>query len=158
MVDFLFQLAPVQQRRPRSYGFNANLLNYSDEEHRARYRFGRESIENITNLRGRFTAKNRSRSPVFLCQFSEVGKFFLCCGGQIFPFIPNFLDSAIGHPYSIYRLRYLQPRSILLCVCDAIAISENLDLIRSSFSSTFSVNTVISGRIKLFFLVAFAKL
>ena len=50
MADFLFQLAPVQQRRPRSYGFNANLLNYSDEEHRARYRFGRESIENITNL------------------------------------------------------------------------------------------------------------
>ena len=29
MADFLFQLAPVQQRRPRSYGFNANLLNYS---------------------------------------------------------------------------------------------------------------------------------
>ena len=79
--------------------------------------------------------------PLF---FSEVGKFFLCCGGQIFAFIPNFLDSAVGHPYSIYRLRYLQPRSILLCVCDAIAISENLDLIRSSFSTTFSVNTVIS--------------
>ena len=38
MADSLFQLAPVQQRRPRSYGFNANLLNYSDEEHRARYR------------------------------------------------------------------------------------------------------------------------
>ena len=50
MADFLFQLAPVQQRRPRSYGFTANLLNYSDEELRARYRFGRESIEYITNL------------------------------------------------------------------------------------------------------------
>ena len=50
MADFLFQLAPVQQRRPRSYRFNANLLNYSDEELRARYRFGRESIEYITNL------------------------------------------------------------------------------------------------------------
>ena len=50
MADFLFQLAPVQQRRPQSYRFNANLLNYSDEEHRARYRFGRESIEYITNL------------------------------------------------------------------------------------------------------------
>ena len=50
MVDFLLQLPPVQQRRPRSYPFNANLLNYTDEELQARYRFGRESIEYTTNL------------------------------------------------------------------------------------------------------------
>ncbi|XP_067033233.1 uncharacterized protein [Acropora muricata] len=50
MADFLLQLPPVQQRRPRNYRFNATLLNYTDEELRARYRFGRESIQYITNL------------------------------------------------------------------------------------------------------------
>ena len=50
MADFLLQLPPVQQRRPRNYRFNANLLNYTDEELRARYRFGSESIQFITNL------------------------------------------------------------------------------------------------------------
>lgn len=50
MADFLLQLPPVQQRRPRNYQFNANLLNYTDEELRARYRFGSESIQFITNL------------------------------------------------------------------------------------------------------------
>ena len=50
MADFLLQLPPVQQRRPRNYRFNANVLNYTDEELRARYRFGRESIQYITNL------------------------------------------------------------------------------------------------------------
>ena len=50
MADFLLQLPPVQQRRPRNYWFNANLLNYTDEELRARYRFGSEPIQFITNL------------------------------------------------------------------------------------------------------------
>ena len=50
MADFLLQLPPVQQRRPRNYRFNATLLNYIDEELRARYRFGSESIQFITNL------------------------------------------------------------------------------------------------------------
>ena len=50
MADFLLQLPPVQQRGPRNYRFNANLLNYTDEELRARYRFGKESIQYITNL------------------------------------------------------------------------------------------------------------
>ena len=50
MADFLLQLPPVQQRRPRNYRFNANLLNYTDEELRARYRFGKESIQYITHL------------------------------------------------------------------------------------------------------------
>ena len=40
----------LQQRRPRNYRFNANLLNCTDEELRARYRFGKESIQYITNL------------------------------------------------------------------------------------------------------------
>ena len=50
MADVLLQLPPVQQRRPRNYRFNANLLNYTDKELRARYRFGKESIQYITNL------------------------------------------------------------------------------------------------------------
>ena len=50
MADFLLQLPPVQQRRPRNYRFNANLLNYTDEELRARYRFSKESIQHIRNL------------------------------------------------------------------------------------------------------------
>ena len=50
MADILLQLPPVQQRRPRNYRFNANLLNYTDEELRAGYRFGKESIQYITNL------------------------------------------------------------------------------------------------------------
>ena len=50
MADFLLQLPPVQQRWRRNYWFNANLLNYTDGELRARYRFGSESIQFITNL------------------------------------------------------------------------------------------------------------
>ena len=50
MADFLLQLPPVQQRRPRNYRYNANLLSYTDGELRARYRFGKESIQYITNL------------------------------------------------------------------------------------------------------------
>ena len=50
MADFLVQLPPVQQRRPRNYRLNANLLSYTDEELRARYRFGKESIQYITHL------------------------------------------------------------------------------------------------------------
>ena len=128
---------------------------------RPSYRFGRESIENITNLIEADLRRKTDRGHRFsFVSFPKSeNSFFAVERGQIFAFIPNLLDSAIGHPYSIYRLRYLQPRSILLCVYDAIAVSENLDLIRSSFSSTFSVNTVISGRIsftwplKLFFLL-----
>ena len=50
MADFLLQLPPVQQRRPRNYRYNANLLSYTDGELRTRYRFGKESIEYITSL------------------------------------------------------------------------------------------------------------
>ena len=50
MADFLLQLPPVQQRWPRNYRFNANVLNYTDEELRARYRFSKESIQYIRNL------------------------------------------------------------------------------------------------------------
>ena len=50
LCDFLLQRPPVQQRRPRNYRFNANLLNYTDEELRAHDSFGKESIQYITNL------------------------------------------------------------------------------------------------------------
>lgn len=50
MADLLFHLPRVQQRRPRSYRYNNSLLAFSDQELRARYRFGRASIEYITNL------------------------------------------------------------------------------------------------------------
>ena len=50
MANFLLQLPPVQQRQVRNYWFNANLLNYTDEELWARYRFSKESIQYITNL------------------------------------------------------------------------------------------------------------
>ena len=46
----MLQLPPVQQRRPRNYRFIVNLLNYTDEELRPRYRFGKESIQYITYL------------------------------------------------------------------------------------------------------------
>ncbi|XP_029208930.2 putative nuclease HARBI1 [Acropora millepora] len=62
MADFLLQLPPVQQRRPRNYRFNANLLNYTDEELRARYRFGSESIQFITNLIETYLRRKTNRS------------------------------------------------------------------------------------------------
>ena len=59
--------------------------------------------------------------PVFLCSFlKSENSSFAVDRGQIFPFIPNFLDSAVRHPNSIYRLCYLQPRNVLLCVSDVI--------------------------------------
>ena len=51
MADLLFQnIVPAQQRRPRTFRLNNNLLNYTDEELRARYRFGRVSLNYILNL------------------------------------------------------------------------------------------------------------
>lgn len=64
MADFLLQLPPVQQRRPRNYRFNSNLLNYTDEELRARYRFGSESIQFITNLIETDLRRKTNRSHV----------------------------------------------------------------------------------------------
>ena len=80
MADFLLQLPPVQQRRPRNYRFNANVLNYTDEELRARYRFGRESIQYITNLieTDFNTAKNKPQSRVEANRSSADSTAFLC--------------------------------------------------------------------------------
>ena len=50
MAGLLFHLPPMRQRRPRNYRYNNNILAFSDEELRARYRFGRASIQYITNL------------------------------------------------------------------------------------------------------------
>ena len=43
-------VAPFPQRRPRTYHTYDNWVNFSDEELRARYRFGRESINFILSL------------------------------------------------------------------------------------------------------------
>ena len=50
MSGLLFDLHRVRRRWPRSYRYNQNILAYSDQEVRARYRFGKASIEFITNL------------------------------------------------------------------------------------------------------------
>ena len=59
--------APQRQRRARTYRENDNWLSFTDEELRARYRFGRESIEYILNVIGndlrRKTRRNHAMSP-----------------------------------------------------------------------------------------------
>lgn len=51
MADLLSHLPRVWQRRTRSYRYNDSVLAYSDRELRARYGFGRASIQYIiTNL------------------------------------------------------------------------------------------------------------
>jgi hypothetical protein len=43
--------APVRLRRPRTYRqYLSPIDDYNDDELRARYRFGRDSIDHITNL------------------------------------------------------------------------------------------------------------
>ena len=59
--------APQRQRRARTYRENDNWFSFTDEELRARYRFGRESIEYILNVIGndlrRKTRRNHAMSP-----------------------------------------------------------------------------------------------
>ena len=50
MVDLLFGLPCVRQRRAQIYLFNDSILIYSNQKLRTRYRFGRASIEYNTNL------------------------------------------------------------------------------------------------------------
>ena len=70
MAGFLSDLPGVRQRRAqaRSYRYNDNILAYSDQELRARYKFGRASIDYITNpieadLR-RKTKRNHALKPI----------------------------------------------------------------------------------------------
>ena len=50
MVDLLFGLPCVRQRRVRIYQYNDSILIYSNQKFRTCYRFGRASIEYNTNL------------------------------------------------------------------------------------------------------------
>ena len=55
--------APQRQRRARTYRENDNWLSFTDEELRARYRFGREYIEYILNVIGKDLRRNHAMSP-----------------------------------------------------------------------------------------------
>ena len=50
MANLLFGFPCVKQRRARIYRFNDNILIYSNQKLRTRYRFVRASIEYNTNL------------------------------------------------------------------------------------------------------------
>lgn len=71
---------------------------------------------------------------------SRSRKFSLCRGGQSFSVIPNFLDSAVGHSPTAFTASVISSHAAFFFAL--VTLSENLDLIRSKFSSTFSVNTV----------------
>ena len=91
MAEFLLQLPPVQQRRPRNYRFNANLLKYTDQELRARYRFGKESIQYITSLietdLRRKTNRSRALRPIdqvlIALRFYASGNFLQVIGDTV---------------------------------------------------------------------------
>jgi len=69
MAELLFQnIAPNQHSRPRILLFNANVLNLTDEQLRARYRFGRELINFILDFikenLSRKTKRNHALRPI----------------------------------------------------------------------------------------------
>ena len=66
----MFQnFAPNQLRRFRSFRFNANVLNLTDEQLHARYRFGRELINFVLDLikedLSRKTKRNHALRPIY---------------------------------------------------------------------------------------------
>ena len=92
MAELLFQnFAPNQQRRPRNFRFNTNVLNLTDEQLRARYRFGRASINFILDLikedLKRKTKRNHALRPIdqllIALRFYASGSFLQVIGDTI---------------------------------------------------------------------------
>lgn len=91
MADLLFAPPCVRQRRARIYRKNNNILAYSDQELRARYRFGIASIQYITNLIGadlqRKTNRNHALKPIdqvlMALRFYASGSFLQVIGDTI---------------------------------------------------------------------------
>ena len=92
MAELLLQnFAPNQHRRPRSFRFNTNVLNLTDEQLRARYRFGRASINFILNLikedLKRKTKRNHALRPIdqllIALRFHASGSFLQVIGETI---------------------------------------------------------------------------
>ena len=68
MANLLFFNVERGHRRPRKFRLSNNSLidDYTDEELRARYRFGRQSILYITNLLARDLRRSTARNQ-FVC-------------------------------------------------------------------------------------------
>ena len=88
MANLLFFNVERGHRRPRKFRLSNNSLidDYTDEELRARYRFGRQSILYITNLLARdlrrSTARNHALTPLHQILFAS-GSFLQVIGDTV---------------------------------------------------------------------------
>ena len=93
MANLLFFNVERGHRRPRKFRLSNNSLidDYTDEELRARYRFGRQSILYITNLLARdlrrSTARNHALTPLhqvlIALRFFASGSFLQVIGDTV---------------------------------------------------------------------------
>ena len=93
MANLLFFNVERGHRRPRKFSLSNNSLidDYTDEELRARYRFGRQSILYITNLLARdlrrSTAQNHALTPLhqvlIALRFFASGSFLQVIGDTV---------------------------------------------------------------------------
>ena len=129
MADLLFGgfgVMPVSRRKERRFSLpdNFSISDYTDDELRSRYRFGRESIaflvdilrEDLESISNPFNPENPGVSsrismsfslawegcfgagppPLFFCFSLKSGKFFFYHTVQILPLVFNFLYGSIG--------------------------------------------------------------
>ena len=152
MANLLFFNVERGHRRPRKFRLSNNSLinDYTDEELRARYRFGRQSILYITNLLARdlrrSTARNHALTPlhqvlIALRFFSEEWRFFhfsLTSFKVRFSVPTAFTAAAILLQSSFFFWLVILFVSLLCKI--------------AKFSSTFSVSVAISVGLKFCFL------
>ena len=82
MADLLFGDLMRRPRRPRQFRGLVDIANFSDNELRARHRFGRQAIQYITDLLTDDLRRN-------------ISKLFLSCLVDIFPFLSDLGDFSL---------------------------------------------------------------
>ena len=130
MADLLFQnLAAADQRRPRTYRFNASILNLTEEQFRARYRFGRASIDfildSIEDGLKRKTKRNHALKPIdqllIELRFYASGSFLQVIGDTI-----GVDKSTVSRVvYDVSRLLAAKQAQFIKWPTDVAEINEN---------------------------------
>ena len=149
MANLLFFNVERGHRRPRKLRLSNNSLidDYTDEELRARYRFGRQSILCITNLLARdlrrSTARNHALTPLhqvlIALRFFASGSFLQIIGDTVgVDKSTAFTAAAILLQSSFFFWLVILFVSLLCKI--------------AKFSSTFSVSVTISVGLKFCFL------